>query len=474
MALNASGPISLGGATTGESIATELGLGSATLISMDQIEVRTLAGVASGMIVMPLDFWGKSSSSFTEFVAYTPQVTGAIYTGPAEDSSNNLYVAAGNTITKVLVNGTIDWTATYSGFTSPFTGIGLSPDGSKLYYQATVTAYTSRTKSALGTLSTTNGSIINQYFLDVFTTTTGNSSSRGFRVTPGGYIHTSHRYSGFPGPSISSRFYVWDSNLNNTTGRTGSGSISTNSNYTSRGGSDSWVALRNAPSGFRCITKIEENGTFPGYAINTGAPTSGTTTVSGNTVTGDLALGGFDSTALQIVNLSSSDSVKWTQVSQFTRPEIGWDEVNNKAITYYNNLGQIGILNGDTGVQEKNYLITSTLVDPIYRVKTTSDNGILFEIIDQSSTKGIFILKLDAATYRSRFDSTFTATVGGETFTITPYPSGTAGALLFPAPGTTTITTNTSTCPAGTVTARNPSSVTATTGAPAVFTSTTL
>jgi len=61
MALNGSGPISLGGATTGESIALELGLSATGEISLNQIDVRNLAGVPTGVIIMPTNFYGKSN-----------------------------------------------------------------------------------------------------------------------------------------------------------------------------------------------------------------------------------------------------------------------------------------------------------------------------------------------------------------------------------------------------------------------------
>lgn len=61
MALNGSGPISLGGSTTGQSIALELGLSAAGEISLNQATVRNLAGVATGVIIMPTNFWGKSN-----------------------------------------------------------------------------------------------------------------------------------------------------------------------------------------------------------------------------------------------------------------------------------------------------------------------------------------------------------------------------------------------------------------------------
>ena len=61
MALNGSGPISLGGATSGQSIALELGQSATGQISLNDTNVRTLAGVASGAIIMPTNFWGKAN-----------------------------------------------------------------------------------------------------------------------------------------------------------------------------------------------------------------------------------------------------------------------------------------------------------------------------------------------------------------------------------------------------------------------------
>jgi hypothetical protein len=61
MPLNGSGPISLAGTTVGQSIALELGLGATTTISLNQADVRTLAGVPSGAIIMPTNFYGKAN-----------------------------------------------------------------------------------------------------------------------------------------------------------------------------------------------------------------------------------------------------------------------------------------------------------------------------------------------------------------------------------------------------------------------------
>ena len=61
MALNSSGPISLGGSTTGQSINLELGVSATALASINSTSFRTLAGVASGAISIG-NFYGKSNA----------------------------------------------------------------------------------------------------------------------------------------------------------------------------------------------------------------------------------------------------------------------------------------------------------------------------------------------------------------------------------------------------------------------------
>lgn len=70
MTLNASGPISLAGTTAGQSIEIENGGNGTTMISLNDSAVRTLAGVPSGAITMPTNFWGKSNRA-TLSVTYT-------------------------------------------------------------------------------------------------------------------------------------------------------------------------------------------------------------------------------------------------------------------------------------------------------------------------------------------------------------------------------------------------------------------
>lgn len=65
MTLASSGEISLGGSTANRSINLELGQAATATISLNDANVRTLAGVASGAIVVPTDFYGKSNGVVT-------------------------------------------------------------------------------------------------------------------------------------------------------------------------------------------------------------------------------------------------------------------------------------------------------------------------------------------------------------------------------------------------------------------------
>lgn len=64
MTLNASGPISLGGSTAGESVNLELGQSATATISFNDSVVRTLTGTNAGTTLsMPDGFWGKGAQT---------------------------------------------------------------------------------------------------------------------------------------------------------------------------------------------------------------------------------------------------------------------------------------------------------------------------------------------------------------------------------------------------------------------------
>jgi len=102
MALNSTGPISIGGSTTGQSINLELGRAANTTSSLNETSLRTLAGVASGAISLS-NFYGKSSFSISG---------GTTYVSGADTRSGG----GGKTVTTFSSASA----GTISGGTSPF------------------------------------------------------------------------------------------------------------------------------------------------------------------------------------------------------------------------------------------------------------------------------------------------------------------------------------------------------------------
>ena len=109
MTLNASGKISLAGTTVGQSIQVELGGTGTTRISLNDNNVRTLAGVPSGRIVMPTNFYGKT---------YRPALSFTFSASTANASLNvtsiSGYVAGASDIT-ITVNSGVYLYATSTG-----------------------------------------------------------------------------------------------------------------------------------------------------------------------------------------------------------------------------------------------------------------------------------------------------------------------------------------------------------------------
>ena len=122
MTLNSSGPISLAGSTTGQSIAIELGQSTTGQISLNDTAVRTLAGVSSGAIIMPTNFYGKSNRAT---ISYT-------FSSSTSNASLNVtsisgYVAGKSDITVTVNSGVYLWASTTSNYGLTLTG-GASGD----------------------------------------------------------------------------------------------------------------------------------------------------------------------------------------------------------------------------------------------------------------------------------------------------------------------------------------------------------
>jgi hypothetical protein len=126
MTLNASGPISLGGATTGQSINIELSKASTATVSLNDANVRSLAGVASGAITMPTNFYGKSVG-FTYWYLSQTSSNGFSQGASSIDGSGNLYTANNGssnapTFTKVATLGAWQFSRRFtSGYYSQLT-----------------------------------------------------------------------------------------------------------------------------------------------------------------------------------------------------------------------------------------------------------------------------------------------------------------------------------------------------------------
>jgi hypothetical protein len=95
MALNASGTISMGGATTGQSINLELGQSATATIGLNDSNVRTLLGKSSGAIALS-DGYGKSSFTATSLTFWSDGTYGSYNGGYFRafigDTVNNVYL----------------------------------------------------------------------------------------------------------------------------------------------------------------------------------------------------------------------------------------------------------------------------------------------------------------------------------------------------------------------------------------------
>ena len=106
MPLNASGPISLAGATAGQSVALELGRTATTTTSLNESAVRTLLGVASGAISM--------SSAYSKANALVPNGVASASTPIVYDFTNTAdsWTGSGATLTPAATYLTVNSTTT--------------------------------------------------------------------------------------------------------------------------------------------------------------------------------------------------------------------------------------------------------------------------------------------------------------------------------------------------------------------------
>ena len=102
MTMNSSGPISLGGTTAGQSIEIENGGPGTAQISLNDTAVRTLAGVPSGAIIMPTNFYGKSNTVTLNLTISSNTYNYDVY---ANASASPSYVAGKTNVTVTISPG---------------------------------------------------------------------------------------------------------------------------------------------------------------------------------------------------------------------------------------------------------------------------------------------------------------------------------------------------------------------------------
>jgi hypothetical protein len=94
--MNSSGPISLGGSTTGQSVNLEVGNSATTQVSFNDTKVRSLTGTTAGTaLVMPTNFYGKTYPFPAGNVSYTDLAS----LGYAMTLAGNTTATSGGTLT---------------------------------------------------------------------------------------------------------------------------------------------------------------------------------------------------------------------------------------------------------------------------------------------------------------------------------------------------------------------------------------
>jgi hypothetical protein len=122
MTLAASGAISLGGSTATRSINLELGQSATAQVSMNDTNVRSLAGVASGAIVMPTNFYGKSAVT----IVLSNQSI-ADFTGGGSNASAGYQLTSAGAANEIV------------GASTSFLETWCSPSGEAVNYEVFVT-----------------------------------------------------------------------------------------------------------------------------------------------------------------------------------------------------------------------------------------------------------------------------------------------------------------------------------------------
>lgn len=322
MTLNSSGPISLAGTTAGVSIEVELGGGGTTQISLNDANVRALAGVPSGAITMPTNFYGKSSASgyYYSILGTNPGI-GGVYGGSLYvDSSDNTYTVSINLntnrpiVTKVNSSGSIVWQTGITDNAFSYNGVNcIAVDSSGNVYIAWGGLYVVSLNSSgawrwTRSIINSNSNIVNiiidgsgninvvwlyysagpgtyATYVSVFNSSGTYSSTFGFQNSPnssltrnpvyydGTYFYASFQYSGnlpatpylikFNSSGISWSKYPTNSNINSTgsVAVDSSGNVYQTAKYNPTGTPTYYIAKYNSSGVFQSAQYISSPST---------------------------------------------------------------------------------------------------------------------------------------------------------------------------------------------------------------------
>ncbi len=193
MTLNASGPISLGGSTAGQSIALELGLGATSTISFQTTTVRSLSGTGSGTIVtMPTNFYGKSYLP----TWVTPSGSlGSVYTFQGFSATVNASSATNYTVVSGGLPSGLSLNAS-NGVISGTVSDGAVPD----YTNQTI-SFTIRATTAAGGSADRAFSIFVLSRYVGYQCTTGNEGDELTDTAPAGFIFNGVKFSSYGTPN---------------------------------------------------------------------------------------------------------------------------------------------------------------------------------------------------------------------------------------------------------------------------------
>jgi hypothetical protein len=156
MTLAASGPLSMGGSTANRSVNLELSQAATAQISLNDANVRSLAGVPSGAITLATDFYGKSAGATVNFndavvtaagvpaqsAGYRIDVNGFVY-----QVVNGVDTSLGQWVTPTSAGGNYEVfaTVTSGSVSSGTTGSWVATSGSPLWTRVAVISGTINT-----------------------------------------------------------------------------------------------------------------------------------------------------------------------------------------------------------------------------------------------------------------------------------------------------------------------------------------